>query len=536
MYGSGYWWYAPDYHWYPGFARWGCFAPRPSWWDTTAEPPELVLDQEVPIGEDGTVQVEIDTALAKELHSDEDHEYSITAEVVDQSRRTVVGAGSVLVAREPFKVFAWTDRGYYHAGDTIRASFQARTPDGKPVEGSGKLKLLKITYDDKQAPVENIAQEWDLATDAQGQSSQQIKASEPGQYRLSYSVTAGPFSGEPQATTIEGGYVFTITGEGFDGSEFQFNDLELITDKAEYAPGETVKLMINTNRVGSTVLLFARPSGGIYVAPTILRLDGKSTTHEIAIATGDMPNFFIEAITISGAQVHTVTREVIVPPEKRVLDVAVDPSAARYKPGEEAKVHVKLTDIEGKPYKGSVVLSMYDRSVDAIAGGTNVPEIREFFWKWRRSYHSQTEHSLNRWFYNLMKNGEIGMNDLGAFGNLAADLEVDFSSVSGVVDRFSRRSSGGGGMRNRAKEGLPWPAYAPAAAPMMEMDDGAAKERFGIVGRAELAAEGAPFVEPTIRSQFADTAYWNAAITTGDDGMAEVALTMPENLTGWKVR
>lgn len=536
LYGNGYWWFAPDYTWYPGFQRWGCFGPVPPWWGHNAEPPELVLDQEVPIGADGTVKVEIDTALAKELHGDEDHEYSISAEVVDQSRRTIVGTGSVLVAREPFKVFAWTDRGYYRVGDTIHATFQARTPDGKPVKGDGKLKLLKITYDKQQKPVENVAQEWDLATNADGQSTQQMTASEPGQYRLSYSVTAGPFSGEPQATTIEGGYVFTITGDNFNGSEFQFNDLELVTDKAEYAPGEKVKLLINTNRVGSTVLLFARPAGGVYVAPEILRLDGKSTTHELTVAPGDMPNFYIEALTISGGEVHTVAREIIVPPEKRVLDVAVDPSAAKYKPGEDAKVKVKLTDIEGKPYKGSVVLAMYDRSVDAIAGGSNVPEIREFFWKWRRSYHEQTEHSLNRWFSNLLKEKETPMGDLGAFGGLAADQEVDGFSQTMNAGRDMRQwgmMGGMGGGQMRALRGMPMPA----AAPMMEMAaDGAMPMEKSALGAAEGGGGGGPMVQPTIRSQFADTAYWNAAITTADDGTAELALTMPENLTGWKLR
>ncbi|MFO1092578.1 MAG: MG2 domain-containing protein [Planctomycetaceae bacterium] len=536
LYGNGYWWFAPDYTWYPGFQRWGCFGPVPPWWGHNPEPPELVLDQEVPIGADGTVKVEIDTALAKELHGDEDHEYSITAEVVDQSRRTIVGTGSVLVAREPFKVFAWTDRGYYRVGDTIHASFQARTPDGKPVKGDGQLKLLKITYDAKQQPVENVAQEWDLATNADGQSTQQMTASEPGQYRLSYTVKGTGLRAEGQDVEIEGGYVFTITGDTFNGSEFQFNDLELIADKAEYAPGEKVKLLINTNRVGSTVLLFARPSGGIYVAPEILRLDGKSTTHELTVTAGDMPNFYIEALTISGGEVHTVAREVIVPPEKRVLDVVVDPSAAKYKPGEDAKVKVKLTDIAGQPYKGSVVLAMYDRSVDAIAGGSNVPEIREFFWKWRRSYYAHTEHSLSRWFSNLLKEGETPMGDLGAFGGLAADQEVDFGRTEANADRDKRQwGMMGGGMRGdmRAMGGMPMPA---SAAPMREMAaDGAMPMEKSGMSVAQGAGE-APMVQPTVRSQFADTAYWNAAITTADDGTAEVSLTMPENLTGWKLR
>ena len=89
----------------------------PFWWPQRPQPPELVADQEVEIGPDGTVKVEIDTARAKAIHPDEDHSYTITAEVVDQSRRTIVGTGTVLVARQPFKVYAWVDRGYYRVGD-----------------------------------------------------------------------------------------------------------------------------------------------------------------------------------------------------------------------------------------------------------------------------------------------------------------------------------------------------------------------------------------------------------------------------------
>jgi len=40
--------------------------------------------------------------------------------------------------------------------------------------------------------------------------------------------------------------LFTIIGDGFDGSEFRFNDLEIVPDKREYAPDEKVQLQINT--------------------------------------------------------------------------------------------------------------------------------------------------------------------------------------------------------------------------------------------------------------------------------------------------
>ncbi len=59
----GYWWFAYDYAWYPGWRDWGCRRPIPWWWwNRGQEPPEVVADRQVEIGADGTVQVEIDTA------------------------------------------------------------------------------------------------------------------------------------------------------------------------------------------------------------------------------------------------------------------------------------------------------------------------------------------------------------------------------------------------------------------------------------------------------------------------------------------
>ncbi|MEI6148869.1 MAG: MG2 domain-containing protein, partial [bacterium] len=101
FYGSGYWWFAYDYAWYPRWSEWGCRCPRWWWWPAVQTPPEIVAESEVPIGEDGTLKVPIDTRPAAELHGDTDHKYTITAEVTDASRRTIVGEGTVLVARKP---------------------------------------------------------------------------------------------------------------------------------------------------------------------------------------------------------------------------------------------------------------------------------------------------------------------------------------------------------------------------------------------------------------------------------------------------
>ena len=533
LYGPGYWWFAYDYDWYPGFRSWGCVAPVPWWWNRSTQPPELVAEREVEIGDDGTVKVEIDTAVAKAIHADRDHRYEITAEVVDASRRTIVGTGTVLVAREPFKVYAWVDRGYYRVGDTVNANFSARTLDGKPVRGSGLLKLLEVRYRDGK-PVETPVRTWDLSTDEEGRASLKIKASRSGQYRLSYQLT------DSAGHTIEGGYVFTITGRGFDGADFRYNHVELVPDKAEYQPGETVRLMLNTDRTGGTVLLFVRPANGVYLPPKVIRLDGKSTIHEITVATRDMPNFFVEALTIADGKVHTQTKEIVVPPEKRVLTVDVTPSKDAYSPGEKAKVELKLTDFHGEPFVGSTVVAIYDKSVEYISGGSNVPEIKEFFWKWRRRHNPRTESNLGRYFQNLVPPKTVGMANLGLFGATVVD---DLDAMGGRGAKFQQWSIGferrgfaeSRMLRKGASVGMSAPGVfsadmaMPMAAASMEMADVA-------FAHGGPPAPGAQMVQPTVRTKFADTALWVGALQTAKDGTAQVALNMPENLTTWRIK
>jgi uncharacterized protein YfaS (alpha-2-macroglobulin family) len=546
-FGPGYWWFAYDKPWYPGWNEWaGCRRPWPWWvWRGNFNPPELVAEQEVEIGADGTVDIAIDTEVAKELHPNTDHQYTITAEVRDESRRTIVGTGNVLVARKPFTVYSWVDRGYFRVGDTVSAQFLAQTLDRKPVAGVGELTLLKVTYDENRQPVETPVRRWDLNTNSEGRAQQQLAASAQGIYRLSYKVT------DAKGHTIEGGYMFTVIGEGFDGRDFRFNDIELIPEKQQYAPGETVKLQINTNHIGSTVLLFVRPTNGIYLPPRVIRMEGKSTVEEIGVVQRDMPNFFVEALTVFGGGVHTETKEIVVPPEKRVINVAIEPSAKEYKPGEKAKVKFRLTDFTGENIVGTSVVSIYDKSVEYISGGTNVADIKDFFWKWRRQHSPSGQTSLALFSGNMTLKDKPGMNFLGAFGATVAE-ELDAIDEKAKDDRAHRQlgedkgfgggGRGGGLASNGAMEEpaamMADGAMAPGK-PMAAAHSGALRKQAADAqgeGLEAGPAGGGDLVEPTVRSNFADTALWVGKIETNKNGEAEVELDMPENLTTWKIR
>jgi len=522
FYGPGYWWYGYDYPWYPGWDMWGCRRPLWDWWPAAPRPqPEVVAEGQTRIQPDGTVRVTIDTGLAKLIHGDSDHRYTIQAEVRDLSRRAITARGEVLVARQPFKVYAWVDRGHYRVGDTVKASFKAQTLDSQPVSGRGELSLYRVTYKDG-LPQETPVRTWALDADARGEASLQIQASRAGQYRLSYTLT------DAAGHRIEGGYLFNVRGAGEDGAEFRFAKIELIADKSEYAPGDTVRLLINTDRAGAAVLLFVRPSDGVYLPPRVLKIEGKSTEQQIVVSRKDMPNFYVEALCVYDGKLYSEVREIVVPPQQRVLDVALTPSREQYRPGENAKFTLAVTDRNGEPFQGEAVITVYDRALEYISGGANAPEIRAFFWKWRRQHHPQAQSSLARWFHNLLRDNEPPMGPIGVFGELLGEGD----SEEGAALADETRADAAGGVRQMA---APAPAAADTAefkAGKKEMAREAAESESS--GKAFPPADAVPLATPAVRVNFADSAFWAARIRTDAQGKAEVSFDMPENLTSWK--
>ncbi|MBR5026247.1 MAG: hypothetical protein IKX48_14380, partial [Victivallales bacterium] len=539
-YGNGYWWFWTDCPWYPGWAKWGCLAPRWSWYrgGFSREAPEVVMDVEKKLEADGTVKLKIDTTMAKELLGDRDHRYEITVSVTDSSRREIHGNGSVTVAREPFKAYVWLDRGYGLVGDAMTANMQARTLDGAPVSGKGVMKLYRVTYNKEGEAEEAEERSWEVDADAQGKGQQMFSASRAGQYRLSWTLT------DAKGHSVEGGQLFTVHGPGYDGRDFRYSALELIPDKAEYAAGETIKLMVNTELSGSVVMLFVRGTQGLLPLPQILRMKGKSQIVEIPVEKKDMPNIYVEAYTMANGVLHNVIREIIVPPEKKMLDVAVKPEAERAKPGTSNGAKIVLKDLQGKPYRGSVVVSVYDKSLEYISGGSNIGDIRKFFWQWRRHHHLNGG-LFNRWpLHQLMKPGDIFMGNVGMFSSYIADMEDSMDGMAAGVDGGVRGNMApmmqAAKPRMKAMARMEAPAAAPA--PMMEAKPaggammGMAVNTAMDVAEAEEALDEGGMVEPTVRSNFADTALWIASLETDENGEADIEIPMPENLSTWKIR
>ena len=514
LYGPGAWWNGSEASWHPTWKKWGGIPPHPPWWQENRwTPDELVIKRNVPIGPDGTAKIEIDTAPAKLVQGDMDAKYTIEARVVDASRREERGTGSVIAARKPFEVVVWTDRGHTRAGEQVEATISAATLAGKPVGGAkGKLVILKLTSGENGRIEEKEIQSFPVETDAQGEVKQRFAAPATGQYRLAASFSIK--DGDP----VEGATILNVHGPGrADPADWHFGPLEIIADKPSHAPGETAKLRVNSDKDNANVWLFLHIAGSAGREARRIQLDGKSLEVDVPLDLRDMPNMFIEGVSVHGAKIHTAVRQILLPPVSKVVEVTLEPAKSRVKPRETSALRVTLRDAEGKPVTGTAVLTVYDKSLEAITGGSNVGKIHENFWAWKNSYYpSQSADSIPHSPGNLLRPKTVGMQSLGRFGD---------------EGRYAAKGMGGGGFGARSKmmESDPF-SDSSGVAPMMAMAASAAPEQ-------KMDRESPPAANPIlVRKDFADLLKWSGAIQTDADGRAEIPLEFPDNLTTWKAR
>ena len=510
LYGPGTWWTGSEASWHPTWKNWGCIPPLPPWWQGERwTPDELVLKTKVAIGDDGSAKLEIDTASAKAIHGDLDAKYTIEARVVDASRREERGSGTVIAARKPFEVVVWTNRGHTLAGEPVEATISAATLAGKPViAAKGSLKLYQLTPSENGRIDEKEIQSWPIETDGEGEFRQNFATPATGQYRLAASLSF------KDGEAAEGATILNVHGPGrSDPADWKFGPLELVPDKATYAPGEILKLRVNSDQNNAHVWLFLHIAGSSGREARRIQLDGKSLEVEVPLDLRDMPNMFIEGVTVHGAKIHQAVRQILLPPVSKLIEVTLAPAKDRVKPRETSALRVTLRDSDGKPVTGTAVLTIYDKSLEAITGGSNVPAIHENFWNWKNGYYGGSgSNSIPGSPGNLLRPKVTGMQTLGRFGDAGA------GKGSGFGSGMAR-----GGMAMEMDEAGSDSMQMKLAAPAMAMAQAAPEE----------SSTSAPIL---VRKDFADLLKWSGEVRTDAEGNAEIPLEFPDNLTTWKAR
>ena len=543
LYGPGYGFAWYEYPWFPWWGRVRCCRLAPSWWwhSYRVESPnpvrELVQQGSTVIGKDGTVEIEIDTKPALRDHPDRDHRYVVQAEVRDASRRVITGEGAVKVTRQAYYAFVHSDRGYYRPGEEMLIRVRCITPGNKPVQTEGLITVSSVVFGgpDNAHIEEKELKRWKASTDERGLLEFRLRHEKSGQLKIKFTAP------DAWGGTVDGYGLIWVCGRDFDGRLFRFNNLELITDKREYQPGDVAHVMINTRHAGSYVLFSDDVDNNHLLSWRLLRLPRSHTVVDIPITREHQPNFFIEATTVADMRVHQQASRICVPPEKGILKVAVRADKAEYKPGETATVALTAKTLDGRPAQAQVTLSAFDKSVLYIQPEYTPPIAKFFHGNVRRHYVRMITNLVDQfsaWGYVRRPFSALYPYPHAWYGTWGPSVrdwrEVADEEMNGLGFARDRRDwaggAGGGGRWLGAKkkaESAPRAAMADSSV-ALESPPGE-KERKG------LGAAGSDLVAAEVRKKFADTAVWLTTLTTDKDGNASASFDMPENLTTWKI-
>lgn len=560
LYGVGYGRYLYAYPWLPWWGRWGCYIICDGWWPgswgghrwgrsgyfdpndwqrryesgTRKALRDVVMQGKGTLAADGSIEIEIDTSPAKREMPDRDHRYSIEVEVRDASRRTVEGSGSVKVTRQAFYAFVEAHRGWYQPGSEAFVEVRTLTADNVPVAARGEVVVYRIRYGGaNNAEVkEEEVKRWAAETDAEGRLSFRYQVPGEGQFRIVFATK------DAAGEEVLGNAVFWVTGPGFEGREYRFNDLEIIADKRTYAVGEVAHLLINTAASNTRILFSDEVSGGTLRSYRFIDLPDRSTVIDVPVKDTSVPNFFVEATLVRDGRLAMEMRELFVPPADKLLNVSIRTDKPTYQPGEKGMVEVEVTDSSGKPGSGQVTLAAYDEAVAYIQDETG-PGPKVFFHGQKRYHRPQAEMS-SAYTFQAWGGIETPEHYVHEGGGPPEGWHGWWGLERGglALHDFDASKSQRAGVANLAHNGE-LSAPVASAADAVGGAGFAARTRWrddrGI--RSETKAnEGPVMAEAQVRTDFADTALWQPALELNAEGKARTEITFPQSLTTWRLR
>jgi len=485
--------YAPFFWW--GWGRYDWFVARDEWYPRPRYAAQTVVTT-------GTTQTDAqgrasitfetldDSAETEDRPYGNDYRYTVEVKVTDQSRHVVEGAGSLIVTHTSFYLHLHTPQFLYDVKDKVTVKLRAESPNGQPVETSARMTLYKLTpvYEEVQVGERKEKRLKDYHREKLWTDEKLVQTDKAGNAEYVFQPDMeGYFEIEAEAPDelmdkrVFGSARFHVATDGFKGANYDYANLELVTDKSVYEKGETIRLLINSPVRDATVLLLTG-AREIY-SHRVIKLDGNAKVVEIPVTQRCVPNFFISAQVVGKERIYFQQKAISVPPADEILTVKVETSKKQYPPRAKGNFVVRTLDQKGRPVSAQVSLGVTDDSVYYIQNELEQP-IEKFFYSRRAYWAVRTQASLEYW---------------------------DMYGERELRERRKLGDAGAGGIA------------APAAA--REATAGEAADK--------ALAEGV-FATPVVREFFPDTCFWAPAIVTDEDGTAKVTVEFPDSLTTWR--
>lgn len=312
----------------------------------------------------------------------EDLSIRVEARVTDASGREVAGRTTLVATQGPVVVATRADRWVFAPG--APATFLARVTDyeGRPQPNVPvRLTLGHRKADDGSYGNEDPASlvrvaSATLTTDVEGRVQWPVTLpSESRQLVMVAEVTAG-------GRTVRGRtYVWMPErGEGIDTDAE--TRVELVADKASYAPGETATFVVRGGDGAAAILVSKEYASTMWHA--VRRLPPGATL-QVPVTEQDLGDVWVSVAFVRDDGLFTAEKRLRVPAVQRRVQVNVEAAQLVSRPREPGVFTIRTLDAGGQPVSAQLSVGVVDEAVYGVQQDTT-PDPVSFFY--RRSYSS----------------------------------------------------------------------------------------------------------------------------------------------------
>ncbi len=520
------------------------------WWYPQDNFPETILSGFGTTDENGQVSLSLDGAEIDDLLSRGSHRLTIEATVTGTDNQFISGREQVVVHKGDYYIGLSpqeyvADAGEETAIDLVTVDWASERQSDKTLD----IQVVKYTWENTFIDNENGGGYWEyqtrkslidqftVTTDNLGEAVARFTPPEGGSYQVIAQDAATTVEPDIAAadlnelddtqtlarSPIRSSIFIWVAGEDDVSWRRENHDrLTLISDRVEYAPGETAEILIPSPFVGEHYALVTIERGRI-IEQEVIPMTSNSEIYQLPITANQAPNIYVSVVLVQGREGEAAgdlprladfklgILPLDVTPSAQTLDITLTPSLEQGEPGSEVTYDVVATDVEGQPVAAEFSLDLVDKSVLSLQPRQPEAIVKAYYS--RRGLGITTASALS-----------ISANRF--IQELAEDLDLDQAEFA--VAQSATES------RGIVLESAPVPA-APLEEESLEEFDSALAVADGEAGaaRSELAQLPADL---EVREEFSDTAYWNPVVVTDASGEAQVTLTLPDNLTTWVMR
>jgi len=426
---------------------------------------------------DGTFSITLPADLSE---SGLGRQFTYEATVSDISKNAVSGRATVNAHRSTVYPGIRPESYVGTAGKESAFDIVTLDWDGNPLPSQGiRVEIVERRWYSVQEQDASGRVEWKTTVEEIPVESLETVSDENGQAQVSFIPPNGGVYRAKASVLDQGGnqgrssaYLW-VSGEDFVPWR-QSNDssFDLVADRSSYTPGETAEILIASPFQGESHALVTVERGRILQQETIL-LEGNSTVYNLPIIAGMAPNIYVSVVVVKGIDTTNPRPDF----KMGMVELQVDT--------DQQKVFIEVTAEPQQAGPGEQVTYTIQARDE---GGAPL----------------QAEFSLS-------------LSDL-------ATLSLLESNTLPILDFFYNERVLG--VWTSIPLFLSLEDYNAAISEMIATGEGAGS------GGGKGEDETGVF---SVRQDFPDTAYWQAHVETDEDGQAQVTVTLPDNLTTWRM-